>query len=139
MTFTIEGVGGHLMLAHVDNSVDVEGDLLGVGTPSLVSEAVKVFSIVLGCERVVAVGDTLLVCLVLTTRVGDLAKLAFHPDTQQVPPQNTYPEIDIEVACATEFTIANLEGNGHGVILVEGLVEAFSTVGGQDDVMSSDG
>lgn len=38
------------MLAHVDNSMDVEGDLLGVGTPSLVSEAVKVFSIVLGCE-----------------------------------------------------------------------------------------
>ena len=83
MTFTIEGVGGHLMLAHVDNSVDVEGDLLGVGSPGLVTKAVNVFSIVLGCERVVAVGDTLLVCLVLTSRVGDLSKLASCLDTQQ--------------------------------------------------------
>jgi len=38
------------MLAHVDNSMDVEGDLLGIGTPSLVTEAVKVFAVVLGCE-----------------------------------------------------------------------------------------
>jgi hypothetical protein len=118
------------MLAHVDNSVDVEGDLLGVGSPGLVTKAVNIFSIMLGCERVVAVGDTLLVCLVLTSRVGDLSKLASRPDTQQVPSLNTYPEIDIKVACATKFTIANLEGHGHGVILVEGLVEAFSTVGG---------
>lgn len=73
------------MLAHVDNSVDVEGDLLGVGSPGLVTKTVNIFSIVLGCERVVAVGDTLLVCLVLTSRVGDLSKLASGPDTQQVP------------------------------------------------------
>ncbi|KAI6770409.1 hypothetical protein HG530_005038 [Fusarium avenaceum] len=77
----------------------------------LVTEAVDVFAIMLGSEGVVTVGDTLL---------------------------DTYPEVDIEVACAAEFPIADLEGDSHGVILVEGFVEAFSTVGGQDDVVSSD-
>jgi hypothetical protein len=60
------------VLAHVDDSVDVEGDLLGVGTPVLISEAVYVFAIMLSRERIIAVRDTLLVCLVLTSRVGDL-------------------------------------------------------------------
>jgi hypothetical protein len=42
----------------------------------------------------------------------------------------TYPEVDVEVACATELTIADLEGDSHSVILVKGLVEAFTAVGG---------
>jgi hypothetical protein len=72
-TFTVEGISGHFMLAHVDNSMDVEGNLLGVGAPMLVTEAVDVFAIMLGSEGVVTVGDTLLVRLVLTRRIGDLS------------------------------------------------------------------
>jgi hypothetical protein len=61
------------MLAHVDNSVDVEGNLLGVGTPMLVTEAVDVFAIMFGSEGVVTVGDALFVRLVLTRGIGDLS------------------------------------------------------------------
>lgn len=49
----------------------------------------------------------------------------------------TYPEVNIEVACAAELAIANLEGNSHLVILAEVLVEAFEAVGRQDDVVCS--
>lgn len=46
-----------------------------------------------------------------------------------------YPEVNIEVACATELAIANLEGDGHLVVPTQGLVEAFESVGGEDDVV----
>jgi len=52
--------------------VDVEGDLLGVGTPVLVAEAVGVLSVVLGVEGVVAVADALVVDLVAAAGVLDL-------------------------------------------------------------------
>ena len=42
--------------------------------------------------------------------------------------QGLYPEIYLEVATATELPIGNLEGDGHLVIFVEDLVEAFSGV-----------
>lgn len=48
----------------IDNSVDVEGDLLGVGNPVLVSEAVGVFAVVVSREGVIAVGNCPLVDLV---------------------------------------------------------------------------
>lgn len=55
------------------------------------------------------------------------------------PQFHTYPEINIEVACRTKLAIADLERHGHGVILVEVLVEALAAVGGQDDVVSGRG
>lgn len=72
-TFAIKRVGGHVGLADVDNAVDVEGNLLCVGAPVLVTEAVEIFPIMLSSEGVVAVGNTLLIGLVLTSRVRDLS------------------------------------------------------------------
>lgn len=61
-----------------------------------------------------------------------------HEGSCQVE-RTTYPEVDVEVACASELAVANLEGDGHGVILVQALVEALAAVGGQDDVVGSGG
>lgn len=47
----------------------------------------------------------------------------------------TYPEVNFEVACATEFSVANLERDCHLVILVQLLVEALSAVGGKLNVV----
>jgi hypothetical protein len=47
----------------------------------------------------------------------------------------TYPEINVKVSTATEFAIANLEGDGHSVIRVQLLVEAFARVCLQLDVV----
>jgi len=63
-TFRLDGIGGHLRLADVNDAVDVERHLLAVGAPVLVAEAVRVLSVSLGGEGVVAVGDGLLVDLV---------------------------------------------------------------------------
>lgn len=42
-----------------------------------------------------------------------------------------YPKVDIQVSCAAKLSVADLERDGHLVILVKGLVEAFAAVGGQ--------
>lgn len=52
--------------------MDVEGDLLGVGAPVLVAEAVAELAILPGREGVVARRDRLLVELVLVRGVEDL-------------------------------------------------------------------
>lgn len=49
----------------------------------------------------------------------------------------TYPEVDLDVTTAAEFPVADLESNGHLVIGVEGLVEAFARVSPQLDVVGS--
>jgi len=41
----LQRVLGRLGLGHVDDAVDVEADFLGVGTPVLVVEAVRVFAV----------------------------------------------------------------------------------------------
>lgn len=58
------------MLGDVDYAMDVERNLLSVGAPVLIAEAVKEFAVLLGIERVVAVGYILLEGLVLA--VGEL-------------------------------------------------------------------
>jgi len=40
----------------------------------------------------------------------------------------THPEIDIQVTATTKFTVADLERDGHLVVGVERLVEAFACV-----------
>jgi len=47
----------------------------------------------------------------------------------------SYPEINLQISCAAEFPVSHLEGHGHLVILVEGLVEALPAVGWQLDVV----
>lgn len=39
-----------------------------------------------------------------------------------------YPEVNLQVAAAAEFPVANLEGDGHLVVLVQLLVEALALV-----------
>jgi hypothetical protein len=49
--------------------------------------------------------------------------------------RKTYPEVNIEVSTATKLAIADLEGDGHSVIRVQLLVEAFARVCLQLDVV----
>lgn len=72
LTFGLEGIDGVFAFADVDYAVDVERDLLAVGAPVLVAEAVGVFAVMEGGIGVVAVGDGALVDFVLAARVGDL-------------------------------------------------------------------
>lgn len=53
--------------------MDVEGDLLTVGSPMLVAEAVVVLSVGASNNGVVAVGDGFFVDDVLAIRIGDLS------------------------------------------------------------------
>jgi hypothetical protein len=53
LTFGLEGILRHLRFRHVDDSMNVEGNLLGVGGPALVAETVIVFAVSLCGERVV--------------------------------------------------------------------------------------
>lgn len=47
----------------------------------------------------------------------------------------SYPEVNVEVACAAKLAVADLEGDGHLVVLVEALVEALDATGRQHDVV----
>jgi hypothetical protein len=49
--------------------------------------------------------------------------------------QETYPKVNVEVSTTTELAIADLEGDGHSVIRVQLLVEAFARVCLQLDVV----
>lgn len=42
--------------------------------------------------------------------------------------RGTYPEVNLEVSASSELPVTDLEGHGHQVILVQGLVEAFAGV-----------
>ena len=47
----------------------------------------------------------------------------------------THPEINIKVTTTTEFTVADLERDGHLVVRVKRLVEAFACVCLHLDIM----
>lgn len=51
----------------------------------------------------------------------------------------SYPEVNVQVAGVAEFPVADLESDGHDIVLVELLVEAFSTVGRELDVVAQHG
>lgn len=71
-TFDLNGLLRHFGFGDVDNSVDVKGDLLGVGGPALVAEAVVVFSIGQGSEGVIIGGDGGLEVLAVALGILDL-------------------------------------------------------------------
>lgn len=71
-TLRLERVLRRVRLGHVNYTVHVERHLLAGGTPALVAEAVDVFAVRLGFERVVAIGHSLLVHLILARGGGDL-------------------------------------------------------------------
>lgn len=56
-TFSVQRILGQFRVRHVDDSMHIEGDFLGVGSPALVAEAVDVFTIVQGSESVVVGGN----------------------------------------------------------------------------------
>lgn len=71
-TFDFNGIGRQFRLGDIDDAVDIERDLLGVGAPVLVAEAVGVFAIAMGGKGVVAVGHASFLYLVIAGRIGDL-------------------------------------------------------------------
>lgn len=135
-----------LVLRNVYYAVDVERDLLGVGAPVLVAEAIEVLAIMLGVEGVVAVGHVLLEGFVLAHGVRDLPggdHLSAHQRSCQTDPPRPhaatwppYPKVNVQVAGAAKLAVADLEGDGHTVVSVELLVEAFAAVGGELDVVT---
>ena len=74
LTFKIKRVLGQISFADIDNPMDVERDLLGVGTPVLVAKAVGEFAVRLCDEGLVTVGDGSEVDLILPCGVGDLLR-----------------------------------------------------------------
>lgn len=78
LTLLLERIARDVSLVDVDNAVYVEMDLLAVGAPVLISEAVGIFAVAPGCEGVVAVGHALLVGHILTLGVLDL-HMVRHP------------------------------------------------------------
>jgi len=72
LTFFLERVRGEIFLVDVYYAVDVERNLLGVGAPVLVSEAVDIPSVHLRREREIAVRNGLFESLVLACRGRDL-------------------------------------------------------------------
>jgi hypothetical protein len=71
-TFRLKRILREFRFGDVDDSVDVEGDLLGVRGPALIAEAVDVFAVGVCGERVVFRGDGLLVVLAVLGGVFDL-------------------------------------------------------------------
>lgn len=51
----------------------------------------------------------------------------------------SYPEVNIYVSCTAEFPVADLESDGHDIVLVKLLVETLSTVGGKLYVVAQHG
>ena len=49
--------------------------------------------------------------------------------------EETYPEVDIEISSTAKFPVTHLEGNGHLVVYVQHLVEAFPPMRGQLDIV----
>lgn len=101
----------------------------------LVAEAVDKLAVVLGSEGEVAVRDGSLIGLMLAHWIRDLFLFLQVKSVigQHVkPPQPTalsYPKINIEVSGSAKFSVTGLESDGHDIVLVELLVEAFATVG----------
>lgn len=58
-----------------------------------------------------------------------------HDLIGQTRGEGAYPEVDVEVAGAAKLAITDLEGDGHLVIAMEALVEAFPAVCRQLDVV----
>jgi hypothetical protein len=55
LTFLVQGIRRCFCFGHVDDSVDIERDLLGVGRPMLIAETIDVLSVLTCSEGVVAV------------------------------------------------------------------------------------
>lgn len=47
----------------------------------------------------------------------------------------SYPKVDVEVACTAKLAVAHLESHGHLVVLAQALVEALDASGWQHDVV----
>lgn len=119
-------------LGNVDDAVDVEGYLLRVGAPMFVVEAVGVFAVFFCGKGVVAPRYSALVDFVgvggcLDLRAASVSAALLARKRRHIP--LAYPEVNLQVPTAPEFPIADLKGDGHLVVLVQGLVETLALVG----------
>lgn len=137
-TLLLQGVLRRFRLGDVDYAVYVERDLLCVGAPMLVVEAVCVFAVFRRVEGVVAGGHAALVdlvaarwCLDLDTSVSNCCCVSTHGFREFI----AYPEVNLQIAATTKLPVANLEGDCHLVVFVKLLVEAFALVSLHLDVV----
>lgn len=59
-----------------------------------------------------------------------------HDDV--VEREETHPEVELDVATASKFAVADLKGNGHSIIRMKEFVKAFAGMSAQLDVVSVD-
>lgn len=71
-TFRIQGVLRQFGFRDVDNSMDVEGDLLRVGCPAFITEAVEELAVRVSGKGVVVGGEGLFEVLTVSQGVFDL-------------------------------------------------------------------
>jgi hypothetical protein len=99
-----------------------------------VAKAVYVFAVQCGSEGVIARGNGALMDLVRIRRVLDLESCElstpFHFDSDSL-----YPEINVQISTPTKLPVPNLESDGHLVVCVKLLMEAFSRVRLELDVV----
>lgn len=113
--------------------MNIERNFLRVRRPSLITEAVNVFAIPTGAERVVFGGNGISVVLTVARGVFELQtekEPSAHPpaphSNEEKMHAKSYPEINLEVPATSKFPVANLKCHCHLVVLVQGLVKAFS-------------
>lgn len=94
----------------------------------LIAEAVCVFAVPLGFERIVTGGHCLCFVLVVVARILDLYYVLVSCFVMEHYGEvsRTYVEIDVEVPRAAELSIADLKCDSHFIILMQFFVEAFS-------------
>lgn len=80
-TFSLQGILRHFRFRDVDDSVHIERNFLRVRGPTLITEAVVVFAVVVRGERVVFGRDSLFEVLTVVLGVLDLQ---FRKKTQQI-------------------------------------------------------
>lgn len=115
--------------------MDVERHLLRVGCPALVAEAVDVFAVAAGRERVVFGGNSLSVVLPIASGIFDLYEKKSDQQASSTASAATYPKVDLQIAAAAKLAVTDLEGDRHLIVAVQCLVEAFARVGAELDVV----
>lgn len=149
LTFGFQRVLRSISFRNVDNAVNIERDFLGIGSPVLVTEAVSVFAVVLGKEGMIAIGNTPFVDLILVRGSVDLVKprlaeysgyhgwLGWRQARDQPRQLATYPEVNVEISRTAEFSVADLKGNGHLIILFQAFVETLHAMSWENNIVSN--
>lgn len=68
--------------------------------------------------------------------VGRDCALAIRTHADMVEMEDTYPEVELDVATAAKFAVSNLKGNRHSVIGMKEFVKTFAGMSAKLDVVS---